>query len=110
MPQVLRRHAEVEGSADRCAGGRRTHISAWEAVLRRFLIPAALLLMAMVVYAVPAVAEDTVTVNFPDGVASGDVTSSRAILWTRADVATNIKVEGWRNSSLSGPKAFIAKI
>jgi len=64
----------------------------------------------MVVYAVPAVADDTVTVNFPDGVASGDVTSSRAILWTRADVATNIKVEGWRNSSLSGPKAFIAKI
>ena len=51
-------------------------------------------------------------VTFPDGVASGDVTSTRAVLWTRAGDLTapeNIKVEGWTNSSLSGPKAFIAK-
>jgi phosphodiesterase/alkaline phosphatase D-like protein len=48
-------------------------------------------------------------VSFPGGVASGDVTSSRAILWTRADTAENYKVEGWTNSSLSGPKAFKGK-
>ncbi len=48
-------------------------------------------------------------VTFPDGVASGDVTSTRAVLWTRVDTATNIKVEGWTNASLSGPKAFISK-
>ena len=43
---------------------------------------------------------------------SGDVTQSRAILWTRVDGLTTpkqIKVEGWTNSSLSGPKAFKGK-
>ncbi len=64
----------------------------------------ALTLAAMVV---PAQAG---AVTFPDGVASGDVTSTRAVLWTRTDTATNIKVEGWTNASLSGPKAFIAKM
>src|SRR5687767_11338306 len=57
--------------------------------------------------AVPASAG---AVQFPDGVASGDVTSSRAVLWTRVDVAENIKVEGWTNASLSGPKAFKGKM
>ena len=57
--------------------------------------------------AVPASAG---AVQFPDGVASGDVTSNRAVLWTRVDVAENIKVEGWTNSSLSGPKAFKGKM
>jgi phosphodiesterase/alkaline phosphatase D-like protein len=51
-------------------------------------------------------------VSFPDGVASGDVTQTRAILWTRVTGLTTpeqIKVEGWTNSSLSGPKAFKGK-
>jgi alkaline phosphatase D len=48
------------------------------------------------------------TAVFTDGVASGDVTSSRAILWTRVDRAdANIKVEVWPNSScLNGQKSF----
>jgi phosphodiesterase/alkaline phosphatase D-like protein len=51
-------------------------------------------------------------VTFPDGVSSGDVTQSRAILWTRVAGLTTpeqIKVEGWTNASLSGPKAFKGK-
>jgi alkaline phosphatase D len=51
-------------------------------------------------------------VTFPDGVSSGDVTSSRAILWTRVAGLTTpqqIKVEGWTNSSLRGKKAFKGK-
>jgi alkaline phosphatase D len=51
-------------------------------------------------------------VSFPDGVASGDVTQTRAILWTRVAGLTTpeqIHVDGWTNSSLSGPKAFKGK-
>jgi phosphodiesterase/alkaline phosphatase D-like protein len=55
-------------------------------------------------YAVPAGA-----VSFPDGVASGDVKSSRAILWTRADTAGEYRVQGWLNPTLSGPKNFEKK-
>jgi alkaline phosphatase D len=49
-------------------------------------------------------------VQFPDGVASGDVTSTRAMLWTRVDTATNIKVEVFTNAALHPPKAFIGKM
>ncbi len=49
-------------------------------------------------------------VQFTDGVASGDVTSTRAILWTRVDVADNIKVEIFNNAALHPPKAFIGKM
>src|SRR3954449_2291766 len=73
--------------------------------VRRLWIPAMLVLACMC--AVPASAG---AVTFPDGVASGDVTSTRAILWTRTDIAENIKVEGWTNGSLSGPKAFKGKM
>src|SRR5829696_4869212 len=45
---------------------------------------------------------------FTDGVASGDVTSSSAILWTRVDRATSVKLEIWDNPALSGAKAFQA--
>jgi alkaline phosphatase D len=45
---------------------------------------------------------------FTDGVASGDVTSSTAILWTRVDRATSVKLEIWDNPMLSGQKAFEA--
>jgi alkaline phosphatase D len=72
--------------------------------VRRLWIPAALV-FAMLALAAPAMA-----VQFTDGVASGDVTSTRAVLWTRADTAENYKVEGWTNSSLSGPKAFKGKM
>ena len=43
---------------------------------------------------------------FGDGVASGDVTSSSAILWTRVDRSTSVKVEVWNNPQLQGKKAF----
>jgi alkaline phosphatase D len=55
------------------------------------------------VLAVPATAG---AVQFTDGVASGDVTSTRAILWTRVDVADNIKVEIYNNAALQPPKVF----
>jgi phosphodiesterase/alkaline phosphatase D-like protein len=70
----------------------------------------ALAVLAMAALTMPSSAFGAVT--FPDGVASGDVTSSRAILWTRvAGLSTpeQIKVTGWTNSSLSGPKAFKGK-
>ncbi len=43
---------------------------------------------------------------FTDGVASGDVTSTSAILWTRIDRAATVKVEVWSNPHLHGKKAF----
>lgn len=43
---------------------------------------------------------------FTDGVASGDVTATGAILWTRIDRDTNVKVEVWTNPQLQGMKAF----
>src|SRR2546425_4562596 len=79
-----------------------------EGNVRRVWIPAALVL-AMFAFAAPAVADITGPVNFPDGVASGDVTSTRAILWTKADVATNIKVEVFDNAALNPPKIFQGK-
>jgi phosphodiesterase/alkaline phosphatase D-like protein len=45
---------------------------------------------------------------FTDGVASGDVTSTSAILWTRVDRRTSVKVEVWDDPTLSGQKAFQA--
>jgi phosphodiesterase/alkaline phosphatase D-like protein len=74
--------------------------------VKRLWIPAVLAL-ALAAMVVPAQAG---AVTFPDGVASGDVTSTRAVLWTRVDVADTIKVEGWTNASLSGPKAFKGKM
>ena len=43
---------------------------------------------------------------FTHGVASGDVTSRSAILWTRIDRDTAVKVEVWSNPQLKGKKAF----
>src|SRR5437870_467558 len=52
------------------------------------------------------------TADFTSGVASGDVTSTKAILWTRAVPSapnTNIKLEVYLESDcLVGPKAFQA--
>jgi phosphodiesterase/alkaline phosphatase D-like protein len=48
--------------------------------------------------------------DFTSGVASGDVTPTKAILWTRAvpiGPATNIKVEVWKDDvCLTGPKSY----
>jgi phosphodiesterase/alkaline phosphatase D-like protein len=43
---------------------------------------------------------------FTSGVASGDVTPTSAILWTRIDRDTSVKVEVWSNPALQGKKAF----
>jgi alkaline phosphatase D len=43
---------------------------------------------------------------FTSGVASGDVTPTSAILWTRVDRDTSVKVEVWSTAALAGPKAF----
>lgn len=45
---------------------------------------------------------------FTHGVASGDVTATSAILWTRVDRRTSVKVEVWDNPSLTGQKVFQA--
>jgi len=77
--------------------------------VKRLWIPA-LAALAVAALTMPSAAFGAVT--FPDGVSSGDVTQSRAILWTRVAGLTTpeqIKVEGWTNSSLSGPKAFKGK-
>ena len=62
------------------------------------------MVLAMLALAAPAMA-----VTFPEGVASGDVTSTRAILWTRSDTNTNIKVEVFNNAALQPPKVFQGK-
>src|SRR3954469_2966845 len=69
--------------------------------VRRLWIPAMLILACAL--AVPASAG---AAQFTDGVASGDVTSTRAVLWTRVDVADNIKVEIFDNAALHPPKIF----
>ena len=77
--------------------------------MKRLWIPA-LAVLATAALTMPSAAFGQVT--YPDGVASGDVTQTRAILWTRVAGLTTpeqIKVEGWTNSSLSGPKAFSGK-
>ena len=38
--------------------------------------------------------------------ASGDVTATSAILWTRVDRDRTVKVEVWDNAELAGQKAF----
>jgi alkaline phosphatase D len=71
---------------------------------------AALSTLAVAALTTPSAAFGAVT--FPDGVSSGDVTQSQAILWTRVAGLTTpeqIKVEGWTNSSLKGKKAFMGK-
>jgi alkaline phosphatase D len=43
---------------------------------------------------------------FPDGVASGDVTSTSAVLWARVDTATPLKVEVSTDPDFQGEAAF----
>src|ERR671922_3013290 len=67
------------------------------------------LVVALGALAIPA-STGAATATFPDGVASGDVTSTRAILWTRTDIADNIKVEVFDNAALQPPKVFQGKM
>jgi len=45
-------------------------------------------------------------IAFPDGVGSGDVTPTSAVLWTRVDRALPLKIEVSTSPSFSGPEAF----
>ncbi len=76
---------------------------------RSFLVLFALAVSAL---ALPASAL-AASADFTSGVASGDVTQSSAILWTRAvpiGPATNVKVEVWQESEcLTGQKVFKGK-
>lgn len=65
---------------------------------------------AVLALAAAATADSGGVPVFTDGVASGDVTSSSAILWTRIDRDTNVKVEVWNNPQLKGKKAFVQVI
>jgi alkaline phosphatase D len=75
-----------------------------------WLFAAALPILAL--FAVSAPAALAASADFTSGVASGDVTSTKAILWTRAvpsGPSTNIKLEVWKEADcLTGPKAFQA--
>lgn len=68
--------------------------------MKRWLFPV-VLIFAFAVAATPAAAQ-----SFPQGVASGDVTSTSAILWTRVEGGGQAKVEVWNNPGLTGKKAF----
>ncbi len=48
--------------------------------------------------------------QFPFGVASGEVTESSAVLWTAANQETALKVEVFDNANLMPPKAFQATV
>ena len=61
---------------------------------------------ALVALAFSAEAQPSGPPVFTDGVASGDVTSGSAILWTRVDRSTSVKVEVWDNPQLKGKKVF----
>jgi phosphodiesterase/alkaline phosphatase D-like protein len=70
------------------------------------LIPA-LLAGALAALVVPAQAG---AVTYPDGVASGDVTSKRAILWTRVDQSNQyVRLSVFRDSALRKRVFFWAK-
>jgi alkaline phosphatase D len=74
---------------------------------RSFLLVA--LAFALAVVASPALAANPPGQPvFTHGVASGDVTSTGAVLWTRVDRQTFVKVEVWDNPGLAGQKAFQA--
>ena len=62
--------------------------------------------LAALTYCAAALADSGGVPVFTHGVASGDVTESSAILWTRVDRATSIKVEVWDNPQLKGKKSF----
>jgi alkaline phosphatase D len=76
------------------------------------LLILAVLALAVAVLSMPAGAGATTPppagppVQFTSGIASGDVTQSRAILWTRVDKPAKVKVEVSWNPWFWGPKSF----
>jgi len=70
--------------------------------MKRLFLPIVFVIAAAVL-ASPAAA---LANAFAQGVASGDVTSTSAILWTRVDGGGQAKVEVWDNPGLTGKKAF----
>ena len=82
--------------------------------MKRFGISAALAL-ALIAVSVPVVASGTggpppgPPVQFTHGVASGDVTQSRAVLWTRVDGPRKVTVEVSWNPWFWGWKSFTGK-
>jgi phosphodiesterase/alkaline phosphatase D-like protein len=81
------RHARV--------GLHRAHLAGF-VLSSLFLVSLALVRSA---HAVPAI-------TFPDGVASGNVTSTSAVLWTRVDQALPLKVEVSTSPTFAGKEAF----
>jgi phosphodiesterase/alkaline phosphatase D-like protein len=72
--------------------------------MKRWFLPVVLAATMPAVWLLsPAVAAAQ---TFSDGVASGDATSTSAILWTRIDGGGQAKVEVWDNAGLKGKKAF----
>jgi len=72
--------------------------------MKRWFLPVVLAATMPVVWLLsPATAAAE---SFSNGVASGDVTSTSAILWTRVDGGGQAKVEVWDNAALTGKKAF----
>ena len=62
-----------------------------------------LVVVAMLAVLLPGVIRgETPPVEFPQGVASGDVTGTSAVLWTRADQGITLKLEVSTNSSFEG--------
>src|SRR5258706_4049694 len=74
--------------------------------LRQMLVSVGTAGFAALVVSEAATAQRGGVPVFADGVASGDVTASSAILWTRVDRDTSVKVEVWSNPRLLGKKAF----
>jgi phosphodiesterase/alkaline phosphatase D-like protein len=75
-------------------------------VVRKILL-AVFALSALAALVAPAA---QAVVTFPDGVRSGDVTSTRAILWSRTSEAANVHVRVYDNPSATGQKAAQGKI
>jgi phosphodiesterase/alkaline phosphatase D-like protein len=66
----------------------------------------AFLAWAVLAFAAAAAAQPGGVPVFTHGVASGDVTSTAAVLWTRIDRDATLKVEVWNNPQLQGKKVF----
>ena len=57
-----------------------------------------------------AIADDDNDTPFPFGVASGDVTSSRAVLWTRTPQDATLALEVSPDATFAGPPAFMQTV
>ena len=64
------------------------------------------MLCFLVAWRVSAIGEAKPPLAFPHGVASGDVTSSSAVLWTRTHRETTLEIEVSTDPHLRGPDVF----